>query len=969
MPVTLFSKNYKVNSVSKENTAKSIIFAPGDFTINTTRTGETCIGNGKINVTVSNAIIGATYSIEVYKSTDLSTPVKVTSLVATTNPFSYEFQGMNTGNYTVRVTESTGGINTTKDYTGAFVPDLKQVLTYTISQEKRCDGNYNIIITTKTGSAKTYTLKSENGATTIIPEQTSNVLQNVTEGTYRVDVKDVCDQYVNQNYTVVSELPYDLRLYYSSVVRKSCTQQTAVEYFDGNGGKIKFPLNYTIAFSNGSPSISGTLTSSSQLYYDFNTPTSGSVTAKITVTDGCGKFYPFSHELKALEKSAFVSKRSASCGEYASISATNFVDPVKFTFTNYPAGFLPNSYNSSFSNATYSATFNNLGYSAVDLGSPSNSLPAGDYTIIIEDNCGFTYPLNFNIADPQNNLIMASQSPGCEIGYGTGVLMATSDGYTKSVDLSSATIISAPAGFTGSTSIPINNGYANLNNLPEGAYTIETKYICGGVEKTLTGTINLVGLKITKNEVTVTPSCGKFDIKIDYTATLGYANFFLQKYNDATGLWVNPDNGMSQNPGDLTNTTNAKILAERFNNNGALINTSFNAVNYTYTGKMRIVLVSGSCTYILKEFDTQPQINLNNYYVFGCGPKFAVALDATGVPNLTYEIFEKNGEPFVVSNGTNPVFTNLEAGTYNLRVTDGCGNTKIFTVFANGIKLPVMTANLCEGQNGTLALPKLNFMTVTWSYNGGALPAGVTPNAGNNYQLDFTPYTKATHTGTYTAKLNYNFATSCEPATISYTLTPTNDIAPNAGTGQTLTLNAADVTAPLNLFNYLTGTYDSNGTWTETTTNPSGLLLDNIWHGNLAGGGTYTFQYTVKGTCSGVATSTVTIILNKACYKSPVKDGNIYPTRHGITALGRAGTERDNWPMIRQSAHTVLEAKTKGFVLNRVAFDNTNSPIGIPQNNWVEGMAVYDTTNNCMKVYFGTTIGWKCAVSGGCANN
>ena len=92
---------------------------------------------------------------------------------------------------------------------------------------------------------------------------------------------------------------------------------------------------------------------------------------------------------------------------------------------------------------------------------------------------------------------------------------------------------------------------------------------------------------------------------------------------------------------------------------------------------------------------------------------------------------------------------------------------------------------------------------------------------------------------------------------------------------------------------------------------------------------------------------------------------------YSTTALGRAGAENDNWPMVRQSAWTVLEAKTKGFVINRVAFsdaDNNPStpdvPTGIATSNFVEGMMVYDTTNNCLKVYTsndgGTTFNWYC---------
>ncbi len=112
------------------------------------------------------------------------------------------------------------------------------------------------------------------------------------------------------------------------------------------------------------------------------------------------------------------------------------------------------------------------------------------------------------------------------------------------------------------------------------------------------------------------------------------------------------------------------------------------------------------------------------------------------------------------------------------------------------------------------------------------------------------------------------------------------------------------------------------------------------------------------------------------CYKPAVLDaGNTYPTKHGITSLGRAGTDSDNWPMVRQSAWTALESKTKGFVVNRVKFNASNQPVAddgttLVITSPVEGMMVYDTTNNCLKVYTsnngGSTFAWHCMSTQAC---
>ncbi|SEG33044.1 hypothetical protein SAMN05421847_2055 [Halpernia humi] len=96
-------------------------------------------------------------------------------------------------------------------------------------------------------------------------------------------------------------------------------------------------------------------------------------------------------------------------------------------------------------------------------------------------------------------------------------------------------------------------------------------------------------------------------------------------------------------------------------------------------------------------------------------------------------------------------------------------------------------------------------------------------------------------------------------------------------------------------------------------------------------------------------------ITSLACYKPATTGAEALPTIHGITALGRAGTDNGNWPMARNGAWTALESKTKGFVVNRVA--NPSTDIASP----VKGMMVYDTTNNCLSINTdGTTTGWKC---------
>ncbi|WP_123902624.1 RCC1 domain-containing protein [Chryseobacterium elymi] len=106
-------------------------------------------------------------------------------------------------------------------------------------------------------------------------------------------------------------------------------------------------------------------------------------------------------------------------------------------------------------------------------------------------------------------------------------------------------------------------------------------------------------------------------------------------------------------------------------------------------------------------------------------------------------------------------------------------------------------------------------------------------------------------------------------------------------------------------------------------------------------------------------------VLQGHCYKPGITAGTSLDTKVGVTALNRAGaTDSDNWPMTRKGGWLALEAKTKGFVPNRVAFNASGNPIGIPVANFVEGMMVYDTVNKCMKIYTqkegDTSKAWHC---------
>lgn len=139
---------------------------------------------------------------------------------------------------------------------------------------------------------------------------------------------------------------------------------------------------------------------------------------------------------------------------------------------------------------------------------------------------------------------------------------------------------------------------------------------------------------------------------------------------------------------------------------------------------------------------------------------------------------------------------------------------------------------------------------------------------------------------------------------------------------------------------------------------PSGFILNADGTISFPAGavGTFNFTYTLCEKANPIycKNANVTIVIKplSICYKTPGIGGVTLDSKHGITSLGRAGAQQDNWPMIRKGAYTVLESKTKGFVINRLTTFQKN---GLTP---ALGMAVYDTDLDCLSIYTGSA--WKC---------
>lgn len=179
----------------------------------------------------------------------------------------------------------------------------------------------------------------------------------------------------------------------------------------------------------------------------------------------------------------------------------------------------------------------------------------------------------------------------------------------------------------------------------------------------------------------------------------------------------------------------------------------------------------------------------------------------------------------------------------------------------------------------------------------------------------------------------------------------------------------------------------SAGSTTTVSGTQTGIINDIV---TLPVGGTVTYTVTVNipSNFTGNLVNTVTVTppsntvdsntannsatdtdILASCFKPGIITGTVLDTTHGITALNRAGdtASGNNWPMVRKGAWTALEAKTKGFVINRLS---TAQIANIPAANLIEGMMVYNTDLNCLQVNTtGTVAGWSCLSNQACPSN
>lgn len=311
-------------------------------------------------------------------------------------------------------------------------------------------------------------------------------------------------------------------------------------------------------------------------------------------------------------------------------------------------------------------------------------LPPGDYTVVLVDTCGVVYePVDFKIRPYQGAKADVNSRVDCEEGYGT-IRVSIGEHVTQ------IAIVSAPQNYPHPLPHDVlayvnqNDETLYMDHLIPGNYKFKASTVCDDVVEMTPPVFTISAYKVTVNEHQLTPHCGSFDLFYNHVSNGQiFVTYSLQKFDVASGLWSHPDSGVLYNEGDPINNQATSPLA-----NALKIENNATTYSLIYpTGSYRIVKQykcwgDGSkgekeklCTSVSYEFEYYNELTITGLLNLSCtGQNGDIQISAFGVAPITYKIVSKNGDPFIIDNGENNLFNDLESAVYTVIVSDKCGS-------------------------------------------------------------------------------------------------------------------------------------------------------------------------------------------------------------------------------------------------------------------------------------------------------
>jgi len=301
-----------------------------------------------------------------------------------------------------------------------------------------------------------------------------------------------------------------------------------------------------------------------------------------------------------------------------------------------------------------------------------NTLPEGHYELTITDECGTTFPVVFEVP-PLDTKVDIYEMVTCEAGKGSLQIKG------QDTPLISVTLTAAPAAYRGNHHEDLSRfinaadpKIFSLNGLPPGNYSFDVINSCNVLHQK---SIVVTAFALTSNTYSVVQHCGSFDLTFSNVDNVISKAYFLQKLNPATNTWGHPETNVPYPEGTTPNNINSYRLLNNTTNYNIGYNGNFRIVKYFTSYENGNVGLTHLCIEVIQTFSFFGALEILSIDKTTCnGLNSDVTISAVGFAPLRYEIVSKNGLPFSVPNGNNPLFTNLESGVYQFKVYDICNN-------------------------------------------------------------------------------------------------------------------------------------------------------------------------------------------------------------------------------------------------------------------------------------------------------
>jgi gliding motility-associated-like protein len=297
-----------------------------------------------------------------------------------------------------------------------------------------------------------------------------------------------------------------------------------------------------------------------------------------------------------------------------------------------------------------------------------NDMPVGFYTIVIKDNCGFEYEIkDIEVPEFKEKAFNIVALPACNAGFGT-VRARSGNGALTHVEITSGPGITAAQ----DVSANIIDGFFFMDGLPAGHYVFTATDICGIVKPL---EIDVEGYNPELVSYSYTPNCGNFSVLVtDDSNGIEGSVYWLQKFNPVTGMWGHPNTGVAYIAGTVPSAQNGAKLSNGVPRNNLAFSGTFRVIKVFETFGSGTAETTVCISVIGSTFTFTEEFSINGAYSLACnGDPNDVILDISGQPS-SIRITEKDGQSFVVDNGTNNIFQNLQPASYTFEIENACGD-------------------------------------------------------------------------------------------------------------------------------------------------------------------------------------------------------------------------------------------------------------------------------------------------------